>query len=413
MPNQNSSWNRRSFLKSGAAAGAGTLLLRASSQAKVIGANDRIRFGAIGTGGRGQWLLRVLNGRPNQELVALCDSYRPNLLRATQWAIPGADTYGDYRRILDRPDIDAVIIATPNHHHKEMLLAAVAAGKDVYCEKPMTHTIEEGPEIVKAVQASKQVVQTGTQQRSWPHWLLAGDLIRSGHLGQITMVETYWYQSYGWQPSTGPSDFDVSQLDTAAWLGNAPAQTVTAEKFHFWRWFWDFGGGSPTDLMTHWMDMVQAYLGQITPEVFDTFGHNALHPQWQCPDVVNASMLFPGNILATFNCTMCSSIDDGGAIIRGTKATLKIDRERLAVYPEGLRHAPHSNAPDPELTMVSERDGTIDHMQNFLDCIRSRKQPNANVEVGMQAARTSHLCNIAFRRGKRIVWDSTRNAVAS
>jgi predicted dehydrogenase len=383
----------------------------AASATKTPGANERIRIAAIGTGGRCRDLLAVLSGLPGQEVVALCDVYEPNLLAATEWAAPGVALETDYHRILDRKDIDAVVIASPNHWHARMLIDAVQAGKDVYCEKPMTHTIAEGPKIVSAVQASGRIVQTGTQQRSWPHWLLAGQLIDEGMLGTITFVHTYWYQSYGWQPPTGPDRFMPDRLEWAHWLGDAPSQPLDREKFYNWRWFWDFGGGALTDLMTHWIDMIQRYIHQPAPLEASTIGNNYLHPMWQCPDTVTCALQYPGKVSVTYTGTMSSNIDDGGVVIRGTRATLKIDRDRLAVYPEEAQYLPHRNHPEPELEMISERDGTIDHMQNWLDCMRTRQTPNANVQVAMEAARTSHLGNLAFRAGKRAAWDEATGAV--
>ncbi len=408
-----SDWNRREFVRATAAAGLGTLVTARPASARIVGANDRIRLGAIGTGGRCQYLLQVLNGLPGNEIVALCDVYQPHLLEAAHLAIDGAGLYSDYRRVLDRPDVDAVVIGAPDHWHKHLMIAAVAAGKDVYCEKPMTHAIAEGPEIIHAVAASDRVVQTGTQQRSWPHFLLAAQLIDDGVIGQVTFVHTYWYQSYGWQtPAPRPrQSFDPSLLDTRAWLGSAPPQEVDAEKFRFWRWFWNFGGGNLTDLMTHWIDMVQLYIHQPAPLAATTVANNFLHPQWQCPDTITCALQYPGSVNVTHTGAMQSSIDDGGIEVRGTRGTLKIDRQRLVVYPEGIANLPHSNAPEPEIRMISERDGTVDHMSNFLDCIRSRKRPNAHVQVGLEAARTAHLGNLALHRGRRIEWDAATQSV--
>ena len=182
--------DRRTFLT----AASGLALTARMTRASVQGANDRIRIGVIGTGGTRPRSDEPLKQLPGNEMVALCDVYEPRVLQAAEIAGSTATKVADYRRILDDRQIDAVVIGTPDHWHKTITLDAVAAGKDVYVEKPVSHTIDEGAEMVKAIEASKQIVQTGTQQRSWDHWVLGKQIIDSGRLGQITFVQTYWYQ---------------------------------------------------------------------------------------------------------------------------------------------------------------------------------------------------------------------------
>ena len=168
--------NRRAFL--------GTALATAASYGRIMGANDRLRVGAIGTGSRCQYLLSLLNTIGNNDIVAVCDVYEPHVRQAAEITGPTAVKFADYRRILDDKNIDAVLIGTPDHWHKTIALDAVSAGKDVYVEKPVSHTIAEGAEMVRVIEASKQIVQTGTQQRSWDHWILGKQIIDSGRLGQ-------------------------------------------------------------------------------------------------------------------------------------------------------------------------------------------------------------------------------------
>ncbi|MEO8522624.1 MAG: Gfo/Idh/MocA family oxidoreductase, partial [Acidobacteriota bacterium] len=232
--------NRRTFFAAASGLAIGARMASAGAQ----GASDRIRIGVIGTGGRARGLMGHLKKLPGNEMVALCDVYQPRLLQAAEIAGPAAAQVTDYRRILDDRSIDAVVIGTPDHWHKTIALDAVAAGKDVYVEKPVSHTLEEGVEMVKAIEASKQIVQTGTQQRSWDHFKLGKEIIDSGRLGQITLVHTYWYQH-----ATAGSYPDVSmdKLDWKRWLGSAPDQPFRPERFFQWRHFWDFGGGCVTD----------------------------------------------------------------------------------------------------------------------------------------------------------------------
>jgi len=401
---------RRDFLKETARAGAAAAALGALAPARVLGANDQIRVGAIGTGERCQYLMGLFKDHPSVELVAVCDVYGPRRDEAMKIAVPGAQAYLDYHELLDRKDIDAVIIGSPDHWHKQMLVDAVHAGKDAYVEKPIMHSIEEGVEMVRAVEETKRVVATGTQQRSWPHWIMGKQIIDSGKLGKITFIHTYWYQNYSVFFKVLPA-VDPSQLDWKRFLGNAPDQPFTLEKFYWWRWFWDFGGGILTDLLTHWTDVIQWYMGQPAPKTATTTGE-VLRMPWQAPDTLTAAYEFPGNFMVTFTGAINSSVDDGGIEFRGSEATLKIDRAHLAVYPEGGTPVSGSFAPEPEIFVRSERDGTVDNVRKFLECLRSRKAPNANIQAGFEAARTSWIGNIALKRGMKVVWDSTKGRVA-
>jgi predicted dehydrogenase len=402
---------RRDFLKETAVAGATAAVLGGLAPARVLGANDKIRVGAMGTGGRCQSLMKIFADNPSVDLVAVCDVYGPRRDKALKIAGPDAKSYLDYHELLDRKDVDAVIIGSPDHWHKQMLIDAVHAGKDAYLEKPIMHSIEEGVEMVRAVEETKRIVQTGTQQRSWPHWIMGKQIIDSGKLGRITFVHTYWYQDYTlFLPVLPP--VDQSQLDWKRFLGDAPDQPFTLEKFHWWRWFWDFGGGILTDLLTHWIDVIQWYMGQPAPMTATTTGE-VYHMPWQAPDTLTAAYEYPGKFMVTFTGAINSSVDDGGIEFRGSEATLKIDREHMAVYPEGGAAVPGTLVPEPEILVRSEHDGTIDNVNNFLECMRSRKTPNANIHVGFEAARTSWIGNIALKRGMKVVWDASRGRVAA
>jgi predicted dehydrogenase len=403
--------SRREFLKDSAVAGASVAMLGGLAPARVLGANDKIRVGAIGTGERAQYLMTLFKQVPAVELVAVCDVYGPRREEALKIAGPEAKAYLDYHEVLDRKDLDAVIIGSPDHWHKQMLIDAVRAGKDAYLEKPIMHSIEEGVEMVRAVEETKRIVQTGTQQRSWPHWIMAKQIINSGKLGKITFIHTYWYQNYllWWK---GLPEVDMAQLDWKRFLGNAPDQPFTPEKFYWWRWFWDFGGGILTDLLTHWIDVIQWCMDQPAPKTVTSTG-DVYRMNWQAPDTLTAAYEYPGDFMVTFTGAINSSVDDGGIEFRGSEATLKIDREHLAVYPEGGKPVPASNVPEPEIFVRSERDGTVDNVKNFLDCLRSRKTPNAHIQAGFEAARTSWIGNIALKRGMKTVWDDAKGRVAS
>ena len=395
---------RRVFLATASSAAVGTRLAASSLQS----ASNRVHIGVIGTGGRARGLMTQLKTIAGAEMTAVCDVYEPRLLQAAGIVGAQALKVSDYRRILDNREIDAVLIGAPDHWHKTMALDAVAAGKDVYVEKPIAHTIEEGVEMVRAIEASKQIVQTGTQQRSWEHWMLGKQIVDSGKLGQITFVHTYWYQH---ARAGNYAPVSLEKLDWKAWLGSAPDQPFRPERFYQWRHFWNFGGGCLTDLMTHWIDVVHWYMNVEAPISAFSAGHNYNIKIWEAPDTVSTTLEFPNNFTCAYLGTYVSRVDDGGLEFRGEKGTLKIDRARLAFYRDDAAYAAGSNAPEPEIFVRSSGDGSVSHLQNWIDCIRSRKSPNSSIRIGHQAARTAHIANAALRAGHLVRWNDTTGRV--
>jgi predicted dehydrogenase len=394
--------SRRDFLKTSLlAAGAGLTSAPRRAAARILGANDRIRIGAIGTGSRCRYLMRVLSQLEGNELVAVNDVYEPRLLQAAEIAASGAAQHADYRRILDDPEIDAVVIGSPDHWHRQMTLDALAAGKDVFLEKPVSHSLKEGAELMRAVEASDRVVQTGTQQRSWDHYELGKQIVDSGRLGHVAFVHSYWYQRMS--PWDTPPEVEREKLDWQSWLGPAPEQPFDVERFLRWRHFWDFGGGVLTDLMTHWIDVVHWYLDVDAPLTAMTTAANHRFESWDAPDTVTATMEYPGRCQVTHTGTYSSSIDRGGLEFRGDQATLKVDRSRLALYSETSRGS--ATTPEPEVFVRSLADGAIPHLQNWLDCMRSRAEPTASMRVAHAAARAAHIANDSLRVGERVRWD--------
>ena len=382
--------NRRTFVIAGG--------LTALAATRALGANERLRIGVIGAGGR---MRGLLNSGENSgvpfDIVSVSDVYTPRRDEVkSRTNAAAATTFGDYNQVLDDKSIDAVIIATPDHWHVRIAAAALAAGKDVYLEKPVTHTLEEGETLQKAVRSSRQILQCGMQQRSWPHFRNAVDLIQGGALGQVTQVRTYWWQNYGANWVQKP--IDPSQLDWKQWLGGAPDQPFTEEKYHRWRWFWNFGGGAMTDLFTHWIDVAQWAMKADQPNMALMLGDKRIFTDWDCPDTIQAAFRYPA-FDVVYEGMMSSSIDDGGLEFRGTDATLKINREGMSVFHEGVK-----GDRNPVLKEVSFEDGTIAHMKNFFDCIKTRKEPNAPVETGIAAARAGHIGNLAYHRGGITPW---------
>ena len=368
---------------------------------RALGANERVRIGLIGTGGRCQYLGGVLKNLAGAEIVGACDVYEPRRLEAAQKMGPQARPAADYREILDRRDVDAVVIGAPDHWHTPMTLDAVAAGKDVYVEKPVTHDLGEGEKLIAGVEKSGRVVATGTQQRSWDHYLLAKQVIESGRLGPIALVQCYWYQNFLRRLRPDP-EIDSSKLDWERWLGPARRQPFDPIRFRRWRFFWDYGGGIFTDLMTHWIDVIQWFLNSPSAKSIQASGATHALRAWECPDTVNASILFPNNYTVVYYGTMVGSLEGGGIIFRGSEGMMKLTRDGFAVYREGQIAPENTALPEPSIQVKNSGDGTIACLQNWLDCIRSRKVPHAHIRAGVEAARTAHLANEAMRSGKMI-----------
>jgi predicted dehydrogenase len=381
---------RRNFLIAGG--------LTALASTRVLGANDTVRLGVIGAGGRMGGLLNAADQVGRYQIIAVCDVYAPRCEAIKARTNGIATTHVDYRELLQQ-QIDAVIIASPDHWHVRMAVDALAAGKDVYLEKPVTHTLEEGATLTRGVRSSKQILQCGMQQRSWSHFRDAVELIQGGSLGRVPQVRTFWWQNYHYFMT--PRPVDIQALDWKQWLGGAPDQLFTEEKFYRWRWFWNFGGGSMTDLFSHWVDIVHWALKSDQPREVQMLADKYIFVQWECPDTVQAAFRYPG-FDVVYEGMMASSIDDGGLEFRGTDATLKLNRSGFAVYHEGV---PAKD--NPVLKADSFRDGTIDHIENFFDCIRSRREPNAPVETGVASARAGHIANLAYRGTGQIAWPSS------
>jgi predicted dehydrogenase len=380
--------NRRRFI--------GGAIAAAASYKRVFGANERIRIGAIGTGGRWGALYDALQKCGGSDIVAVCDVYEPRRLQQKARAAAGATDHVDYRAVLDNKDVDAVVIATPDHWHVKILTDAVRAGKDAYCEKPVTHTLAEEQPLISAVRDSKRIVQIGLQQRSWEHYVsVKKDVIDAAVLGQITFIRTYWYQNHNNGGGRAPN-YDLSKLDWKQFLGSAPDRPFDADMFANWRWYWDFGGGAMTDLFVHWVDVAHWYMGSDMPSRATANGVKALLQKRQTPDTMSAALSYSSAIVE-FDSALLGYIEGGGILFRGTKGAMRLHRNGYEVYNEIPGYTEGFQMPPVVMRGRSSRDGTIDHMQNFLDCVRSRNQTNAPVEVGVSAAHAGHVANLALR----------------
>lgn len=401
-------WSRRGFV---AAAG---------YTATSLGypANETIRIGCIGTGGRCRELMRALNRINGVRITAVADVWDTNLAEGKALADAKAFVTKDYQELLRRSDVDAVVIGAPDHWHAPMTIEACAAGKNVYVEKPMTHEIAEGPKVIAAQKGGKRIVQVGMQQRSMPHLQKAAQLVQSGQLGKIHKVHMTWNRN---QARRGPLtlSIDPSSVDWKRFLGNAPLQPYNAYRQRNWRWFWDFGGGTLTDLMVHWLDVVHWYLGLDVPATATSVG-DIFHAQgyWETPDTMQTFLHYPEKeVQAYFEGTFINARNGAMTEFMGTEGTLYIDRGRYEVHPEkkrGTRGELQDNPLKPSELILGEGprgqdfyrepNGEILHLSNWLECIRSRKRPNAPPEVGATAAAAAHLGNIAYRKAKVARW---------
>ena len=389
---------RRSFLRRSAILGAGALAAPAvfSSGNRVLGANDRIVMGILGSGGRGRNVMKTHQAQ-GVEFSAVNDIYRPNLYAGLKQAGEKAQSYSDYRKVLDLKDVNAVLIGTPEHWHAPMLMDAVAAGKDAYCEKPMSHSIEEGVRMVKAVRSTDRIVQIGMQRRSTPSVIAAKELLPK--CGEVYLVKAYW--NWDWSKPLDNSPLG-EEIDWKAFLGPAPWHELEPKRFRSWRYFWDYSGGNCTDQGTHLMDVVQWFMGSGPPRAATQSGAVYAMIGAETPDVFTATFEYP-KFLATWTLDYANTMDNGWNIqFLGKKATLWLDNEGARLYASKATGTTFSRSEKPHV--IEEVPGSLSdehHVKNFLECVRSRKEPNAPVEVGHLAVAGPHLANVAWHHEGR------------
>lgn len=422
---------RREFVKWGAvsAVGAGLALpgqasSGQTSSAQTVGANDRIVLGFIGTGRQGQGNMKSMLKQPDANIAAICDVYAPNLAKAAAVA-PNAEKYTDFRKILDRKDINAVVISTPDHWHALQTVMACQAGKDVYVEKPSSLTIEEGRKMVRAAEKYKRVVQVGTQQRSGIHFQKAVELVRGGRIGKVTFVRCWNYGNSNPEGIGNPPDTDPpADLDWDMWLGPAPKVRFNKNRFgvdetafsHF-RWFWDYAGGMMTDWGVHWIDIVQWAMNVDHPQsVSASGGKFFIKDNRETPDTISATYEYPG-FVCTYENRMGSAapiFGKGGAIaFHGTEGTLLIDRSGFEIIPEKRRINDKEMVDRMEaMKVANSNDHGPAHARNFLDCIKSRQKPICDMETGHRSTSTALLGNVAYRSRQRIAWDGKNERIA-
>jgi predicted dehydrogenase len=409
---------RRDFVKTAALGSAGLLIqprIGAQPTTAALGASDRVRVGMIGVGGRGQDLLRQVLAVPNVQLVAMADIYSRRRDEARQLA-PGIQAFDDHRRLLDMKDIDAVIVASPLHMHARHFLDTLAAGKDLYCEKTMTWSIPEAEQCLAAAKNSKQVVQIGLQHESSGALADTKKWLQQGIVGKVTLVESWMSRNTphgkGQWVREVPADCSAQNVRWGAFLNGRPSRPFDAYKFINWRLFWEFSGGNLTENMVHQIAWIMSALDLPLPiSAYMSGGVFSEKDGREVPDTIAVTLDFPGDRAVTWRSTFCNSHYGLGEHILGSDGVVEHlwgvtdmvtgrSGSSIHYYPERV------NRPDGEALTGETPDQN--HMGNFMDCVRTRKQPNAPVEIGYRSAVAAHMANMAYREQRRMTWDMAK-----
>jgi predicted dehydrogenase len=405
---------RRDFLKTAAASAA---LGLAFPSARVLGANDRVRLGIIGPGARGQELIREFLKVPNVEFVAAADVYTRRHEEVKSLA-PAARAFDDHRRLLDMKELDAVIVATPLHCHTRHFLDTLAAGKDLYCEKTMTWSIAEADACLEAAKKSSRIVDIGLQHQS------SGDLadaklwLKDGLVGKVTHVESWMSRNTprgkGQWVRPIPADCTAANVKWEAFLNGRKQRPFDANQFINWRLFWDYSGGNVTENMVHQIAFVMRALDLPLPTAaYMSGGIFSEKDVREVPDTIAVTLDFPGDLVITWQSTFSNSRFGIGDRILGSHGTI----ERLMGSTDmvtgkslsGLRYYPEkANRADGVVLEGQTKDAN--HFANFVDCVRSRKEPNAPVEIGYRSAIAGHMANLSYRQKQRITRESVQQA---
>jgi predicted dehydrogenase len=400
---------RRQFMKkTGQIAALSTFAI--AKQAHSV--NDEIRIGCIGTGGRCRHLLRDLVHIDGVKVTALCDVWDQHLYGTRELLGGDIVTTKDYRNILDSQDIDAVVIATPNHWHVPMTAAACEAGKDVYVEKPLTVNAIEGQAAIDAQNRYKRIVQVGMQQRSMTHIQAGYTLHKDGVLGDVHKVHLTWNRN-GPQMKKPNYGVDPSTVDWKMFLGPVKDQPFDENRFRAWRWTWDFGGGILTDLMVHYLDVVHWFFDLEHPDTAVTVGdHVTTEGFWETPDTIQTVLHYAKQKLQVyFEGTFINARNAAMMEFMGRDATLYMDRGRYELYPEPTEKGKKLEYKEMILgegqrgaDFYSRPNGGKLHMENWIDCMRSRETPIAPAEAGVSVSRAAHFANLAYRNSQVARW---------
>ena len=370
---------------------------------RVRGANERIRFGLIGGGSRGKEILRAAIKCPNVEAAAVADIYTRHL-DEVKGIVPGIATFKDHRALLDDKTIDAVLIATPQHLHAIHFVAAIGAGKDVYQEKTMAFNPGHARRMRKAQSASSgAVVQVGMQMNSGRGIQKVREVVESGAMGTCTLIQSHHFRNrpYGGWLRQVPADCNPEHVDWAAFQGEARAVPFDPQRYINWRFFWDYSGGDVFENMVHTLAFWFGALDLPIPHSVTMTGANYLSPKMDIPDTFQVSMSHGEKLFSTFTSSFGNGFyGEKHDYLFGTKATLiHTDSDDVHVLPQGQKVAPPapSHGGDQKLTEM--------HMQNFFDCVRSRKEPVCPLELGFRTSIACQMAVASYRRQSTVRWD--------
>lgn len=403
---------RRTFLHAGAA-----LTLTAAAYGRVLGANETIGLGVIGCGGRGRSLL-IEALKLNTHCIALADVARFRTDHVAKVVVAAdqerPDCFLDHRKLLDMKGVDCVILAVPDHHHRDMLIATVQAEKDVYVEKPLTRTLDEGKEMIEAVRRAERVVQVGNQRHSGSHWKRCRDIIQSNDFGDLVWAKVWdcrnWIRKDPFAPPRTFTKDDAKSIDWDAFLGRAPQREFNAMRYWSWRWFWDYAGGLMTDIGAHQLDIVQWLGGVDAPKSVVANGGNYHFKHWETPDIIHGVWDY-GKFTATFAVQFVNGADGVGAAFYGTRMTLVADANKNVCVYDTIDPIKPEMKPVDQWPVESSTKETHAHIKNWLDCCASRRDPNSPIELGHRVITSAHLANLSYRTGKKIYWDAEREQV--
>ncbi len=404
--------SRRGFLGSviGGAAGAaiaGATTTTAKASGRVLGANDRVRFGLIGGGSRGQEIFKAALGCPNVEPVALADVYTRRFDEVKAMA-PDVATFQEYRKLLDDKSIDAVLIATPQHLHAQHFVDAIQAGKDVYQEKTMAFTPNHARRMRNALDGSGRVVQVGLQWNSSGGVQKVRDHVKAGELGTTTLLETHHFRAAphgGWLREI-PKDCDPKHIDWKAFQGEAKDVPFDPDRFINWRFYWDYSGGNVFENMVHIAAFWFAALDLSIPESVTSTGGNRLSPKMHVPDTFQVAMNHSDKLLFTFTSMFGNGYyGEGRNLLFGDKGTL------VHSLGDVMHVVPQGSKPQTEVPKGSFKNPTDVHLQNFFECVRSRSEPTSPFELGFRTAIACRMAVESFRRGTTVRWDPTTEEI--
>lgn len=403
---------RRRFLKQTAM---GTAALLAYPPARVLGANDRLRVGMIGVGNRGQDLLKEILAVPNVDVVAMADVYRGRFDEVKK-KVPRIITYDDHRRLLDMKDIDAVIIASPLHTHARHFLDGLEAGKDLYSEKTMTWSIPEAEKCLSAAKKANRVVQIGLQWESSGAMADTRRWIKDGVTGKITQVESWMSRNTphgkGQWVRPVPADCTSQNVNWGAFLNGRPARPFDGYRLINWRLFWEFSGGNVTENMVHQVAWIISALDLPLPTAaYMSGGIYSEKDGREVPDTIVVTLDFPDELVWTWQSTFSNRHYNLGERILGSDGTIEHgwDASNMVGGEEGeyVRYYPEK-VNRPQGSEMAGQSKDQNHMGNWVDCVRSRKTPNAPVELGYKSAVACHMANLAYQRKQRVTLEEAK-----